>query len=77
MYNADSGICTLIDNVVITRAKDVIKGQYGVMDLNNNVSRMLPAAAPGAPRQRVQGLFVRDDQAGAPGHKAPAAAKKP
>jgi len=45
------------------------------MDLNNNVSRMLPAAAPGAPRQRVQGLFVRDDQAGAPGHKTPAAAK--
>jgi lipopolysaccharide export system protein LptA len=77
VYNADSGICTLIDNVVITRAKDVIKGQYGVMDLNNNVSRMLPAAAPGAPRQRVQGLFVRDDQAGAPGHKTPAAAKKP
>jgi lipopolysaccharide export system protein LptA len=77
VYNADSGICTLIDNVVITRAKDVIKGQYGVMDLNNNVSRMLPAAAPGAPRQRVQGLFVRDEQPGAPGHKAPAAAKKP
>ena len=77
VYNADSGICTLIDNVVITRAKDVIKGQYGVMDLNNNVSRMLPAAAPGASRQRVQGLFVRDDQPGAPGHKAPAATKKP
>ncbi len=77
VYNADSGICTLIDNVVITRAKDVIKGQYGVMDLNNNVSRMLPAAAPGTPRQRVQGLFVREDQGATPGHKTATAAKKP
>jgi len=66
VYNADSGICTLIDNVVITRAKDVIKGQYGVMDLNNNVSRMLPAAAR-APRGNGSSLFVRDDQAGAHG----------
>ena len=77
VYNADSGICTLIDHVVITRAKDVIKGQYGVMDLNNNVSRMLPAPAAGTPRERVQGLFVRQDQAGATAPKTAAAAKKP
>ena len=67
VYNADTGIATLIDNVVIERGKDVIRGQRGVMDLNNNVSRMLPAAGPGttagAPA-RVQGLFVREDQAG-------------
>ncbi|HEX6442499.1 MAG TPA: LptA/OstA family protein [Stellaceae bacterium] len=89
VYNADTGICTLVDNVVIARGKDVIKGQYGVMDLNKNVSRMLPAAsgAPAGPPQRVQGLFVRDDQArgtggaegGAPGHKTvpPTEKKKP
>lgn len=89
VYNADTGICTLVDNVVIARGKDVIKGQYGVMDLNKNVSRMLPAAAgaPAGPPQRVQGLFIRDDQAratggvesAAPGHKAapPAEKKKP
>lgn len=80
VYNADSGIATLIGNVVIARAKDVVKGQYAVMDLNNNVSRMLPAtAAPGAPKQRVQGLFVRQEQgAGAPAHQpASAADKKP
>jgi lipopolysaccharide export system protein LptA len=86
VYNADTGICTLVDNVVIARGKDVIKGQYGVMDLNKNVSRMLPAAAgaPAGPPQRVQGLFVRDDQArgtggaegGVPGHKAAATEKK-
>jgi lipopolysaccharide export system protein LptA len=64
VYNAESGICTLVDNVVIARGKDVIKGQYGVMDLNKNVSRMLPSSgAPGGPPQRVQGLFVRDDEA--------------
>lgn len=80
VYNAESGIATLIGNVVIARAKDVIKGQYAVMDLNNNVSRMLPATtAPGAPKQRVQGLFVRQEQgAGAPAHQpASAVEKKP
>ncbi len=64
VYNAESGICTLVDNVVIARGKDVIKGQYGVMDLNKNVSRMLPSAgAPSGSPQRVQGLFIRDDAA--------------
>jgi len=64
VYNAETGICTLVDNVVITRGKDVIKGQYGVMDLNKNVSRMLPAAtgAPAGLPQRVQGLFIREDR---------------
>ena len=67
VYNAESGIATLIGNVVVARAKDVIKGQYAVMDLNNNVSRMLPASTDGgAPKQRVQGLFVREQQ-GSPG----------
>jgi lipopolysaccharide export system protein LptA len=86
VYNADTGICTLVDNVVIARGKDVIKGQKGVMDLNKNVSRMLPVGeAAAGPPQRVQGLFIRDDQnkgIGLPGatsgHKpASAADKKP
>ncbi len=88
VYNADSGIATLIGNVVIERGKDVIRGQRGVMDLNKNISRMLPgggpsAAAPGAPHQRVQGLFVREDrpahaagQATAPGGEPAAASDK-
>jgi lipopolysaccharide export system protein LptA len=80
VYNADSGIATLIGNVVIARAKDVMKGQYAVMDLNKNVSRMLPATeAPGSPRQRVEGLFVRQEQAGpgsASGAKSAAGAEK-
>ena len=67
VYNADTGIATLIGNVVIERGKDVIRGQRGVMDLNNNISRMMPGGAGGAPGvapQRVQGLFVREDRGG-------------
>jgi lipopolysaccharide export system protein LptA len=68
VYNADTGIATLIGHVVIERGKDVIRGERGVMDLNNNVSRVMPGGAPGAPQQRVQGLFVRQQQ----GDPAPA-----
>jgi lipopolysaccharide export system protein LptA len=84
VYNAETGIATLIGDVVIERGKDVIRGQRGVMDLKNNVSRMMPGGAPSAGLQRVQGLFVRQDQGGvtagptAAGHgAAPPAAKLP
>ncbi len=78
VYNADTGIATLIGNVVIERGKDVIRGQRGVMDLNNNISRMMPGSAPDAPHQRVQGLFVRQDQArGGPRHPPPRRAGNP
>jgi lipopolysaccharide export system protein LptA len=79
VYNADTGIVTLLGNVTITRGQNAIRGQYAVVDLNNNVSRMM--TDPGKPR--VEGLFVRQDQPGAPaGHDpnaAPAAgaAQKP
>ena len=73
VYKADTGIATLIGNVVIERGNDVIRGQRGVIDLNNNVSRMLPGDAPAAAAQpqRVQGLFVKREQG------APAAQKRP
>ena len=79
VYNAQTGICTLIGNVVIARDKDVIKGQYAVMDLNTNVDRVLPASAlPGHSPERVEGLFVRQDQ-GSGGAKpnGPALGKSP
>jgi lipopolysaccharide export system protein LptA len=63
VYNADTGIATLIGNVVIERGKDVIRGQNGVMDLNKNISRMMPGNGPGTAHQRVQGLFVRREAA--------------
>lgn len=62
VYNAVTNICTLLGNVTITRGADVITGQYAVMDMNTNVSRIMPASSlPGGTRQRVQGLFVKQD----------------
>ncbi|HVC56621.1 MAG TPA: LptA/OstA family protein [Stellaceae bacterium] len=85
VYNEETGLATLIGNVVIERAKDVIRGQRAVMDLNRNISRVLPGGAPGMAHQRVQGLLVREKQGEplglpgvAPGRSgAPAGGKKP
>jgi lipopolysaccharide export system protein LptA len=76
VYNAQTGIATLLGNVTLTRGENAIRGQYAVMDLNNNVSRMMNAA--GQPGGRVQGLFVRQQQPTPDGGEGkPAAAKKP
>jgi lipopolysaccharide export system protein LptA len=62
VYNALTEIVTLLGNVVITRGRDAITGQYAVVDLNTNVSRIMTVAAkPGAPPPRVEGLFYRQD----------------
>jgi lipopolysaccharide export system protein LptA len=77
VYNADTGIVTLLGNVTIARGQDVIRGQYAVLDLNTNVSHMMTVAAkPGAPAPRVEGLFVRQDVSAA-ASGGPAAAAKP
>lgn len=66
VYNAATDICTLLGNVTVTRGSDVVTGQYAVMDMNTNISRIMPASAlPGSTRQRVQGLFVKQDLSGA------------
>jgi lipopolysaccharide export system protein LptA len=65
VYNAATDIATLLGNVTITRGADVITGQYAVMDLKTNISRIMPASSlPSSTRQRVQGLFVKQDLAG-------------
>jgi lipopolysaccharide export system protein LptA len=75
VYNADTGIVTLIGNVTVTRGPNTVRGQYAVVDLNNNVSRMMTVApAPGAPAPRVEGLFIRQDNGASGG---PAASTKP
>ncbi len=75
VYNAESGIATLLGNVTVTRGPNTVRGEYAVMDLNNNVSRMMAAPVkPGAAPTRVEGLFVRQDQAapaGTPSSGAP------
>ncbi len=77
VYNADTGIATLIGHVVIERGKDVIRGQRGVMDLNRNISRIMPGGAPGISHQRVQGLFVRQEQSGPAAPSAAALGRNP
>src|SRR6516165_4901888 len=77
VYNADTGLVTLLGNVTITRGDNAIRGQYAVVDLNNNVSRMMPTAGkPGSPPLRVEGLFVRQDPSGVPGGQSPKATPK-
>ena len=78
VYNADSGIATLLGNVTVTRGPNTIRGEYAVMDLNNNVSRMMAApATPGAAATPVEGLFIRQDQAAAPTGAPRSSAPKP
>ena len=58
VYNADTGIVTLLGNVTVTRGPNAIRGQYAVVDLTNNISRMMAApAAPGDAPARVEGYF--------------------
>src|SRR5262249_42751846 len=78
VYNADTGIATLLGNVTVTRGPNAIRGQYAVMDLNNNISRMMTGpATPGSAPPRVEGLFVRQAQAGAPVGPTRGGAAKP
>lgn len=62
VYNLDTGIATLTGRVTLTRGDNELRGQYGVVDLNNNVSRLL-SGPPSARlteghRERVAGLLV-------------------
>ena len=71
VYNADTGLVTLLGNVTITRGENAIRGQYAVVDLNNNVSRMLPTAGrPGSLPSRVEGIFIRQNPPDAQGPNA-------
>ena len=59
VYNADTGIVTLLGNVTVTRGANTIRGQYAVIDLNNNISRMMTAPGrAGEPSAPGRG-FVR------------------
>jgi lipopolysaccharide export system protein LptA len=51
VYNVDTGIVTLAGGVTITRDSSELRGQYGVVDLNTNISHLL-SAPPGDTKAR-------------------------
>ena len=61
VYNVGPQVATLIGNVRLTKGDNELHGQYGVVDLKNNVSEIL-AAPPNqiatGPTPRVEGLLV-------------------
>jgi lipopolysaccharide export system protein LptA len=61
VYNLDTGIATLSGHVSLTRGDNQLRGQYGVVDTNKNVARLLsapPSAQLTGPRPRVEGLLI-------------------
>ncbi|HTZ78975.1 MAG TPA: LptA/OstA family protein [Stellaceae bacterium] len=67
VYNVETGISTLIGNVRLTRGPNELRGQYAVMDLNHNVSRLLSAPpnaklTGGRVPGPVEGLIIPHEQ---------------
>ena len=79
VYNLDTGLVTLTGNVTLTHGENTMRGEYGVVDMQKGVSRLLPR--PPTPddrnRGRVQGYLVpkkRSPDQTAPGSAKPGAA---
>lgn len=68
VYDVKSGVVTLTGHVRLTRGKDEMRGNYGVVDVNRDIGYLLPRA-PGVNRgdNRVEALIVPDAKNGAPG----------
>jgi len=66
VYNLETGIATLNSNVRLTRGQNELRGQYGVVDTNKNVARLLSAPPSAAQltgaRPRVEGLLIPQSQ---------------
>ncbi len=84
VYDVESGIAVLFGSVKITREDNQLNGEYGEVDLNTGVSRILSGPPGAIGPQPVRGLFSpkhkpeiapRDSSAGAaPAGGAPAGA---
>lgn len=73
VYNLDTGLVTLTGNVTITRGENEIKGETAVVDLNNNVSRMIAGPNTGG---RVQGLVIPNSEKGGGRPLSPGGSKR-
>jgi lipopolysaccharide export system protein LptA len=74
IYNADTGIAMMSDNVHITRGENQMNGDFAEVNLNNGISRILTRG------EQVRGLFIPQQKQsadqGAAGSQAPAAGGK-
>jgi lipopolysaccharide export system protein LptA len=89
IYNLDTGMVTLKGHVTVTHGENTMRGEYGVVDLEKGISRLLPRPPTLADttRGRVQGYLVPkkkdqgDDQTkpkpAEPGAAKPAATPPP
>jgi lipopolysaccharide export system protein LptA len=73
VYNAATGIVTLVGDVRLTRGKNELRGAYGIVDLNRDIGQLLPSPpgvreTAGTPL-RVEGLIMPDSLA--PGSARP------
>ncbi len=70
VYDAKIGTVTLSGHVRLTRGKDEMRGNYGVVDVNRNIGYLLPRPpgnrVAGEASRRVEALIVPDKQNGAP-----------
>jgi lipopolysaccharide export system protein LptA len=72
VYNVDTGIVTLVNDVTITRDNNVLKGEYATVNLNTNISRLL-SALPGdlKPRRAPVTIQLRPGTSPAPAGPEP------
>jgi lipopolysaccharide export system protein LptA len=57
VYNLVTNVAYLVDNVRVTQGKNQLDGDYGEVNLNTNISRMLSGPSAGRPGQRVRSLI--------------------
>lgn len=69
VYNADTGIAMMSDNVRITRGDNQLNGDFAEVNLNTGISRMLTRHDGNAPAQ-VRGLFIPQQKPAADGTKS-------
>lgn len=70
VYDTKTGVVTLTGHVRLTRGRDEMRGNYGVVDVNRNIGYLLPRPpgdrVAGESSRRVEAFIVPDKQNGAP-----------
>jgi lipopolysaccharide export system protein LptA len=61
VYNMRKNLATLVGNVHVTHGQNQLEGEYGEVDMNTGISRMLSGPAAGVAGARVHGLIIPKD----------------